>query len=235
VSAPSPERRRASVGACALKVCCIQDESELRTAADAGADFVGLVGAMPSGPGPIDDERIARLAAAATGVRPVLLTARRWAEDIAAHVRAAGVPAVQIVRPVGVEVRRALRGALPGIEVFQVVHVEGPASVDQALEAAEESDYLLLDSGRPTAMVAELGGTGRVHDWALSARIVEAVEVPVFLAGGLGPGNVAEAVRAVRPHGVDVCSGLRDGEGRLVVERVTAFVEAVREAVQTEG
>jgi len=219
-----------SAEARALKVCCIRDEAELRLAGDAGADYVGLVGAMPSGPGPIDDERIARLAAVALRARAVLLTARTRAEDIAAHVRKTGVRAVQIVRPVDVEVRRALRGACPGIEIFQAVHVEGPGSVDQAIEATEGSDYLLLDSGRPSAAVAELGGTGRVHDWALSARIVETVAVPVFLAGGLRPGNVAEAVRAVRPHGVDVCSGLRDGEGRLVAERLHSFVAALRGA-----
>jgi len=202
----------------------------MRLAAAAGADFVGLVGAMPSGPGPIDDARIAHLAAVATDVRAVLLTARTRAEDIAAHVRATGARAVQIVRPVDAEVRRALRGAFPGIEVFQVVHVEGPSSLDRAFEAADGSDYLLLDSGRPSAAVAELGGTGRVHDWALSARIVEAVGVPVFLAGGLRSGNVAEAVRAVRPHGVDVCSGLRDGEGRLVAEKLASFTAALRAA-----
>jgi phosphoribosylanthranilate isomerase len=222
--------RDASAEVHALKVCCIQDEAELRLAAAAGADFVGLVGAMPSGPGPIDDVRIARLAAVAEDVRAVLLTARTRAEDIAAHVRATGVRAVQLVRPVHVDVRRALREALPGVEVFQVVHVEGPGSVDQALQAADGSDYLLLDSGRPSAAVAELGGTGRVHDWALSARIVEAVDVPVFLAGGLRPDNVAEAVRAVRPHGVDVCSGLRDGEGRLVAEKLASFTAALRAA-----
>jgi phosphoribosylanthranilate isomerase len=99
--------------------------------------------------------------------------------------------------------------------------------VEEALQAAEGSDYLLLDSGRPGAAVAELGGTGRVHDWTLSARIVESSPVPVFLAGGLRPENVAEAVGAVAPFGVDVCSGLRDPAGRLLPARLEAFVRAL--------
>jgi len=226
VSAPDAPRR-----APAVKVCCIQDEAELALAVEAGADFAGLVGWMPSGPGPIEEERITRLAAAASGITPVLLTARTETDGIAAHVRAAGVRAVQIVRPVGVGVRRALRCALPGVRILQVVHVEGPASVAAALDAAEGADYLLLDSGRPSAPVTELGGTGRVHDWTVSARIVESAPIPVFLAGGLRPENVAGAVRAVRPHGVDVCSGLRDAAGRLEPARLSAFMRAVRETV----
>ena len=209
-----------------FKICCIQDEAELRLVAEEGARFAGLVGWMPSGPGPIADEDIARLAAAAA-VTPVLLTAHTEAEDIIAHVRATGVGGVQIVRPVPPSVRFVLRRELPAVEILQVVHVEGPGSVDEAALAAQGADWLLLDSGRPSAPLAELGGTGRVHDWVLSARIVEASPIPVLLAGGLRPENVADAVRAVHPAGVDVCSGLRDAEGRLRPERLRAFVDAL--------
>ena len=222
MTAPAP-----AAGPPVFKVCCIQDEAELRLAAESGARFAGLVGWMPSGPGPIADEDIARLAAAARGITPVLLTARSDAADIAAHVRATGVRGVQIVQAVAPPVRHALRRDLPGVEILQVVHVEAPDSIDEAALAAEGADWLLLDSGRPSAPVAELGGTGRVHDWSLSRRIVEASPIPVLLAGGLRPENVADAVRAVRPAGVDVCSGLRDGAGRLRPERLRAFVDAL--------
>ena len=85
----------------------------------------------------------------------------------------------------------------------------------------------LLDSGRPQAAVPELGGTGRVHDWGVSAAIVEATARPVFLAGGLSPDNVADAIRQVRPFGVDICSGVRT-DGALDAEKLTAFVASVR-------
>lgn len=167
-------------------------------------------------------------AVAPDSVKTVLLTSRTRAPDIVAHVRMAGTDAVQIVQEVPPGVRRAVRDALPDVEILQVVHVESPGAVEEARRAAVGADYLLLDSGRPSAEVAELGGTGRVHDWSVSARIVEAVDVPVFLAGRLRPENVAEAVEAVGPWGVDVCSGLRDGRERLVPERLEAFMEALQ-------
>ena len=211
-----------------VKICCMQSEAEIRMAAEAGADLVGLVGPMPSGAGPLSDGAIGPLAAAAPDtVKTVLLTSRSRAPEIVAHVRMAGTDAVQIVREVPAEVRWAVRDALPDIEILQVVHVQGVEAVGEARRAAEGADYLLLDSGRPSADVAELGGTGRTHDWSVSAGIVEAVDVPVFLAGGLRPENVAEAVEAVRPWGVDVCSGLRDAEDRLLPERLAAFMAEV--------
>jgi phosphoribosylanthranilate isomerase len=212
-----------------IKVCCIQSESELADAVAAGATHVGLVAAMPSGPGPIEDHEIAALVSVASdAVSTVLLTSRTDASGIVRHVVETGVDAVQIVGAVAAGVRRAVRQAVPGIAVWQVVHVEGDAALAEAREAAEGSDLLLLDSGRPSAAVPELGGTGRTHDWSISAEIVRRSTVPVLLAGGLRPDNVGGAVRAVRPAGVDVCSGVRDEARALQRARLDAFVRAVR-------
>jgi phosphoribosylanthranilate isomerase len=90
-------------------------------------------------------------------------------------------------------------------------------------------DALLFDSGNPSLAVKELGGTGRVHDWSISRRIREQVNVPVFLAGGLNAGNAAEAARQVRPFGLDICSGVRT-DGRLDESKLRAFVEALASA-----
>jgi phosphoribosylanthranilate isomerase len=219
-----------------VKVCCIQSAAEVRMALEAGATHVGLVASMPSGPGPLPDEEIAGIAAdAPADVTTVLLTSRTRAADIAAHVVATGVDAVQIVREVPAAVRHAVRQALPGIRIFQVVHVEGPEALAQAREAAEGSDTLLLDSGRPSRAVAELGGTGRTHDWSVSAGIVRRSPLPVFLAGGLNPENVAGALREVGPAGVDLCSGIRDEEGRLEPGRLAAFMQAVKGDFQPDS
>jgi phosphoribosylanthranilate isomerase len=107
-----------------------------------------------------------------------------------------------------------------------VIHVTGPNSVEEARAAAALVDTLLLDSGNPALAVRELGGTGRVHDWALSRRIRESVEVPVLLAGGLHPGNARAALEQVDPAGLDVCSGLRLN-GRLDAGRLGAFFAAI--------
>ena len=212
-----------------VKVCCIQSEAELLLAYEAGARFVGLVGPMPSGPGPISEHAISRIAAEAPhGLTTVLLTSRKDAAGIAEHVLESGTGAVQIVRSVAPQVRFDVRRIVGETVIFQVVHVEGPHSVREARGAAVGADYLLLDSGRPGAAVAELGGTGRTHDWELSARIVRNASVPVFLAGGLQPDNVMGAVEAVRPYGVDVCSGLRGPDGRLDPNRLLDFMEGTR-------
>ena len=213
-----------------LKVCCIASVDEARTCIAHGADALGLVSAMPSGPGVIDEARIAEVARRVPPpVATFLLTAQTDAAAIVAQVRRCGVDTVQLVDALAVDAYAALRDALPAVRLVQVIHVLDDASVHEAERAAPHVHALLLDSGNPRLAVKELGGTGRVHDWALSRRIRDAVDVPIFLAGGLRPDNVAHAIRTVRPFGIDVCSGVRTG-GRLDATKLDAFVAALQEA-----
>ena len=124
-----------------------------------------------------------------------------------------------------------LREALPGVSLVQVVHVTGTESVDEAIAVAPHVDAVLLDSGNQSLAIKELGGTGRTHDWRLSRQIREAIDVPMFLAGGLNPGNVAQAIREVQPFGIDVCSGLRTG-GRLDQEKLGEFFDWIERISQ---
>jgi len=209
-----------------IKVCCIMSVDEARLAVSAGAHALGLVADMPSGPGVIGDAAIAEIARAAPpGVATFLLTSRQSAAGIAAHQRAVGTSTVQIVDRLTDGTYADLRAALPGIKLVQVIHVTGRESVDEALAIAPDVDALLLDSGNPTLAVKELGGTGRRHDWALSREIRERSPAPVFLAGGLTPSNVAEAIAAVGPYGLDLCSGVRTN-GRLDAAKLAAFMKA---------
>jgi phosphoribosylanthranilate isomerase len=217
-----------SAGAPRIKICCMASIAEARLALDHGADALGFVMRMPSGPGPIA-ESLAReiIATVPAGVPTFMLTSEIEAEPILAQLRETGANTVQIVDFVTPRTRQRLRDAMPALRIVQVVHVTGPESVDEARIAAETSDMILLDSGNPTAKIRELGGTGRVHDWTVSRRIREAIEVPLWLAGGLRADNVAAAIDAVSPYGVDVCSGVRTG-GALDAEKVRAFAAAVR-------
>jgi phosphoribosylanthranilate isomerase len=200
--------------------------AELTLAVRAGADIVGLVAEMPSGPGPIADDLIADLARRTPpGVTSFMLTSRQSAGTIIAHHRHTGTAAIQIVDALPQGSYVELRAALRGVKLIQVVHVTGAASVDEALAIAPEVDALLLDSGNPSLAVRELGGTGRRHDWAISLRIREQASIPVFLAGGLRATNVREAIDTVGPFGLDVCSGVRTG-GALDPVKVEAFVRA---------
>jgi phosphoribosylanthranilate isomerase len=210
-----------------VKVCCIASIEEAEMAVAAGASALGLVSSMPSGPGVIPDEEIARIAAATPpGVSRFLLTSRTEVEAIADQQRRTGVDTLQIVDSLAPGALTTLRAALPGVRVVQVVHVTGEESVGEALAAAPHVHAVLLDSGNPRAAVKELGGTGRRHDWSLSRRIREALPVPTFLAGGLTAGNAAEAIESVGPWALDVCSGVRS-EGRLDPRKLDAFFDAV--------
>jgi len=210
-----------------VKVCCIADIDEARLAIEAGASAIGLVSSMPSGPGPIDEADIARIAAAVPPpTETFLLTCLVEAEAIAEQQRRCGTTAVQLVDALDDAELRRLRRLLPATRLVQVIHVTGPESVDEARAAAPLVDTILLDSGNPRLAVKELGGTGRVHDWATSRRIRDSVSVPVLLAGGLNPGNAREAFERVQPAGLDVCSGLRPN-GRLDAERLRDFFAAL--------
>jgi phosphoribosylanthranilate isomerase len=211
-----------------IKICCIADPDEARLALAAGAGALGLVSAMPSGPGPIPESTIAAVVASLPPhVDTFCLTSLTDAEAIAAQHARVGTRTIQLVDALPAGHHERLRERLPEVRLVQVIHVEGPESVDEALRLAPFVDALLLDSGRPGLPVPELGGTGRVHDWRHSAAIVAGSPVPVWLAGGLKPDNVREAIRAVDPHGLDLCSGVRT-DGRLDPGKLAAFVAAVR-------
>ncbi|HEY0727950.1 MAG TPA: phosphoribosylanthranilate isomerase [Pyrinomonadaceae bacterium] len=211
-----------------VKICCIQSIDEAWMAIEHGASAVGLVSAMPSGPGPIAEELIGEIAVKIPpGVSSFLLTCLEDAEAIIDQQRRLRVNTIQICDRLPAGSYRRLREALPGVSLVQVVHVTGPEAVDEAIAIAPEVDAILLDSGNQSLAIKELGGTGRTHDWRLSRAIREAIDVPLFLAGGLKPENVAEAIGEVRPFGVDACSGLRI-EGLLDPQKLAAFFEAVR-------
>ena len=210
-----------------FKICCMSSEEEIRLALDAGADTLGFVSQMPSGAGIISEDLIRRLVPLVPPpVATFLLTCRDSFEAIAAQQRRCKANTLQLCDSVHPSVRARLRTELPGVRIVQVIHVTGPPSVDEAIEAQETCDALLLDSGNPSLPVKQLGGTGRTHDWAVSAELRDRVSVPVFLAGGLNSGNVRRAIEIVRPFAVDICSGVRTA-GRLDPRKLADFTEAL--------
>lgn len=203
-----------------VKICCISSIEEASMAVRIGASALGLVSAMPSGPGPISEQLIAEIIATVpAGISTFLLTSKQDADAIIAQQRRTKANTLQLVDSVTAEVYKQLRKDLPGVSLVQVIHVMDESSIDEATSTAPFVDMLLLDSGNPKLAVKELGGTGRRHDWNLSRKIVESVSVPVFLAGGLNAGNVREAIDTVQPFGLDLCSGVRTNgaldEGKL--------------------
>src|SRR5690349_15967939 len=209
-----------------IKICCISSHEEARMAIDAGANVLGLVSAMPSGPGVIDEALIASIAKSVSA-QTFLLTSLCDADEIVAQHARLKTTAIQLCDALPAGSLPRLREALPGVRLVQVIHVTGEASYDEAMAAARDADALLLDSGNPALRIKELGGTGRVHDWTISKRICSDAGVPVFLAGGLRPENVAEALAITGATGVDICSGVRT-DGHLDREKLERFIGAVR-------
>jgi phosphoribosylanthranilate isomerase len=219
-----------------VKICCIASREEAWLAAELGADALGLVSHMPSGPGVIADALIADIAAYAGAqlprhLRTYLLTSRQTAAGVAEQHALCQTTTIQLVDELAPQELRLLRQLLPQVELVQVIHVVDDDSVRQAMAVASLVDQLLLDSGNQKLPVKQLGGTGRTHDWALSARIVAQAGIPVLLAGGLNAANARAALASVGPHGLDICSGVRSGTSgasTLDAVKLAAFMTAVK-------
>jgi phosphoribosylanthranilate isomerase len=206
-----------------VKICCIASVAEAWLAIMHGAAALGLVSRMPSGPGVISEEQIAEIAAQVPpSVGSFLLTCEQDTDAIIAQQQRCRTNTLQIVDHLTRGSHSELRRALPGIGIVQVIHVVGPESVDEACAIAPQVNAILLDSGNPALQIKELGGTGRRHDWSLSRQIRELVDVPIFLAGGLNPGNVRQAIEEVGPFALDICSGVRTNS-QLDEQKLAAF------------
>ena len=210
-----------------VKICCIASEDEAQMAINVGASALGLVAKMPSGPGPISDEKIMAIATTIPShIDSFMLTSETKATEIIQHHKRTLTNTIQIVDALSEGTYRDIRIELPSIKIVKVIHVIDENSIEEALRIAELVDVLLLDSGNPNAAIKELGGTGRTHNWHFSKRIVEQSTVPVFLAGGLHADNVRDAIEKVNPYGVDLCSGVRTN-GNLDLYKLESFFEAV--------
>ena len=211
-----------------VKICCISSLEEARTAIHAGASAIGLVSEMPSGPGVISEELIGEIALSVPiGIDTFLLTSKQDPEAVIAQQQKTHVTTIQLVDAFPLSGYTLLRRFLPGVHIVQVIHVNGKQSIPEAAAIAPFVDAILLDSGNPTLATKELGGTGRTHDWSVSRRIRGDVNIPIYLAGGLNPENVHDAIMQVHPYALDVCSGVRTN-GHLDRQKLISFFSNIK-------
>lgn len=211
-----------------IKICCISSVLEAQIAIKAGASALGLVGHMPSGPGIISDALIAEIAASVPKyIETFLLTSETTCDAIITHHAKVSTTTIQIVDRLTKGTYQELKAALPNIKIVQVLHILNDTAIAQALALSEFVDALLLDSGNPNLNTKELGGTGRIHNWDISKTIVEKVNIPVYLAGGLNPNNALKALQYVQPFGLDLCSGLRTN-GTLDTDKLHLFFKNIK-------
>lgn len=216
-----------------VKICCIANVAEANLAISYGASALGLGSEIPSGLGMISEGLIAQVASLVPpAVSSFLLTSKPDTLAIIAQQRRLGVNTIQICDRLQSGTYDDLRQALPGIALVQVIHVTDSDSIKEAVTAAPHVHGLLLDSGNQSLEIKELGGTGKTHNWEISRQIRELVEIPVFLAGGLTPENVSEAIQQVQPFGVNVCSGVRT-EGKLDEQKLAKFFHQISRCLET--
>lgn len=212
-----------------IKICCISSEAEARMAIEFGASAIGLVGKMPSGPGVISDELIAKISQSIPPpIASFLLTSETNAAKIIEHHLKVHTSTIQIVDQLTNNAYHEIKLRLPNVKLVQVIHVLDDDSVNQAIEVSKYVDAVLLDSGNPNLEIKELGGTGRVHNWELSREIRKHLAIPIFLAGGINAENVRNAIEFVNPFGVDLCSSVRT-ENELDRGKLSAFFQAIRD------
>lgn len=213
-----------------IKICGLRNQAEAILALQAGATALGfLVGLTHEAEDAVDDAQAAHIIRQLPAeVEAVMVTHLLDAAEIARRAAAVGARAIQVHGALPVSGLADLRRMLPSIRLIKAVHVMGEDALTTAIAYAGVADAVLLDS----RTVDRLGGTGRTHDWSISRRIVAALApLPVYLAGGLTPDNVASAVRAVAPVGVDVNSGVEDAFGNKDPQRLRAFVAHARQAL----
>lgn len=204
-----------------VKICGIRSQKDLRLAVEAGADAVGLLCDVPvDSPREIDRETAQSLAAETPPfVSAVLVTMSQSLPDIQDLITAVNPDVVQIHGSLSAAEITELAGMVP------VIHALDSAAGDAIEQSAAVADAILLDSTDASGA----GGTGETHDWEEARTWVESLDVPIILAGGLTPSNVAAAVKTVKPFGVDVASGVEGPAGKDPTA-VTSFVRAATDA-----
>lgn len=211
-----------------IKICGMKDPDSVMTAVKYGADAVGFITEVPvSTPRKIDRENARELVASTPPFVSTVMVCMPDSLDTALELTRFVVPdAVQVHSSMSKEDLRVLKDNT-GVKLIKTIHIDSETDVGSAVEKINGlyniADAILLD----TKIDGKTGGTGTVHDWVMSAEITRHSSLPVILAGGLSPGNVADAFRTVRPYGVDTASGV-ETEGVKDEDKIMMFINNAR-------
>ncbi len=220
-----------------IQIYTMQTVEEARAVVETGVDHIGVTPSDRGLPGEIDFDTARAICAAIKGrAVTVALSVEDDLDAIMAMVRAVRPDVLHLCGLTGTvpsESVRVLRSRLPEMKIMQAISVSGPEAIGIALIYQSVADFLILDT--QALDIEGIGASGQTHDWRISRAIVEQTQIPVILAGGLSPDNVADAIRAVMPWGVDSLTHtnqpLVEGGFRKDIERVRSFVEAARGAL----
>lgn len=204
-----------------VKICGIKTLDDAKAVVDAGADALGFLVDIKSAKNSVGSATAAAIIAQLPPfVSSVAVTTETDAKAILRIVRNARANTIQLQGKVTPDTVRAVKVFF--VKVYVAIHVTDENAIEEAKKFEDAADAIILDS---TDKSGALGGTGKTHDWDISRRIVEAVSIPVILAGGLTPDNVAEAIQKVRPYAVDVQSGVNNLDGSKDIGKVRLFIQ----------
>lgn len=208
-----------------VKICGITNIKDALDAARLGADFVGLLVEIGFSEDKLTREEAKEIIKKLPlEVSPVFVTYLQKAEpiiEIAEHIKP---QIIQLHNDISLREIGKIRKALKKVEITKTISVKDSGSAKEAKRFEKYVDYLLLD----TAAEGRRGGTGKTHDWDISAEVVQAVKSKVFLAGGLNPDNVEEAVRKVKPFAVDTNSGVKKKARVKDYDKMKMFIERAK-------
>jgi len=231
-------------GAYRAKICGTTNLEDARLAAREGADVFGVVVEVDFSPRSLSVEEAGPLFSDPP-LPGVALVFHMQEERIETMIRALGPFAVQFLNPAEPSLLKRLKQAHPDVEMWQSIHLPQAgretdvdrfrATVGQYVDAGVDS--LLFDTVAVSKGVTKFGGTGRTSDWSVVKSLMRTIHspVPVWLAGGVNPGNVGQALDSVDPDGIDLCSGVEASPGTKDPAKVRALMTTIRERSGSRG
>ena len=211
-----------------VKICGLTAPEDVIVAEDAGADLLGFVNA-PNSPRYLSPDEINALITETGPIVPTVMVSHSIdVTEMLNSFEAAAAGILQIHAPLMIaeydEIKDVVPGIIANISIPSDAHAVTSQMINRVKSISQIADYILLDA----KVGAMIGGTGASYDWSLAKELISYSEVPVFIAGGLNPLNVVEAIDMAQPMGVDVSSGVEETPGKKSIEKLTTFIKAAK-------
>jgi len=208
-----------------VKICGITNEEDALKAAILGADYLGFLVEIDFSEDKVSREKAKNMIRKLPlEVTPVFVTYLKKSKPIIEIAKEINPSIIQLHNDISLEEIGKIRSKLPKIKLTKTISVVDEKSIDEAKKYEKYVDYLLLD----TKVKGRKGGTGKVHNWDISRKIVKSVNKKVFLAGGLNPDNVEEAIKKVKPYAVDTNSGVKSKARKKDYKKLELFIQKAK-------
>ena len=213
-----------------VKICANRSIEDAKMCIDAGADIIGiLVGQEHSSTDFVDKNKAKEIADFAKDKCDIaLVTHLTDAEDIIELSKYIGNNIIQLHSDIDEKEVEKIVKELSNIKLIRLIHISTDGEICTDYKQMRYADFYLLDSFN--VKTNQVGGTGLTHDWNKSRDLIEILDKPTFLAGGLNPENVKEAIKKAKPYGVDVNSGCKNDKGIKDKDKVIRFIQNAKNA-----